>query len=384
MTIGNYPYEKLSDPLNLWKAWKQFRCRIRTVDGGLTDLDRTIQNLIFDAAAELNEGSYFAMQSEPGDLGRNAYAPRGLDQRQIKDAIIQQAVFNVVEPIYAQVFLDCSVLEPRAAAERLRGYRLSGDRYVLRSEIAEGFDSINHELLIQSIGEQTGDDRLLGLIWMWLKTKGITTQTRSFLIRERPPDFTEPVEEPIQSMIDLLSPGDNNGERGVLPAPILQRVFRSIRHLVPERFGTSVILILFTSVSAWAVSRFIHRPISLNKILLAVTALFGALNYNSLLRALGEGPQTRERARPNYQRSNLALLPQSPLVPLFTDIVLHEFDKVMTEAGFHYVRYQDRFAVSTFDRESANQILDFAAHELKRLKLELNPHQTYVKRLGHF
>ena len=87
----------------------------------------------------------------------------------IRDRIVQQAMKNVLEPIFEPMFEDCSYgFRPgrncHQAIEKIRGYRDNGYGYVIDADIQSYFDSIDHETLIDMIAERVADGRVLRMI----------------------------------------------------------------------------------------------------------------------------------------------------------------------------------------------------------------------------
>ncbi len=72
----------------------------------------------------------------------------------VRDRIVQQAVKNILEPIFEPQFKDCSVgfrpgRSAHDAAARLRAYAEKGYRWVVDADIQGFFDNLDHGLLLQ-------------------------------------------------------------------------------------------------------------------------------------------------------------------------------------------------------------------------------------------
>jgi RNA-directed DNA polymerase len=87
----------------------------------------------------------------------------------IRDRIVQQALKNVLEPIFEPTFEDCSYgFRPgrncHQAIEKIQEYIEEGNGYVIDADIESYFDTIDHETLIDMIAERIADGRVLRMI----------------------------------------------------------------------------------------------------------------------------------------------------------------------------------------------------------------------------
>ncbi len=94
----------------------------------------------------------------------------------VKDRVVQQAVVNVIEPIFDETFHPSSYgYRPNrsqhqavAKAERfMNRYRLT---HVVDMDLSKCFDTLDHELIIEAVGEKISDSRVLKLIKEFLKS----------------------------------------------------------------------------------------------------------------------------------------------------------------------------------------------------------------------
>lgn len=92
----------------------------------------------------------------------------------VTDRVLQRAVLNVLEMPLDRKFLDCSFgYRPRRglqdAVGRIIEHRNAGLTWVLDADIDAFFDSLDHELLMQFLGEEISDAGVLNLIALWLQ-----------------------------------------------------------------------------------------------------------------------------------------------------------------------------------------------------------------------
>src|SRR6266581_931990 len=113
---------------------------------------------------------------------RRVYIPKGdgsgrqrpLGIPTFEDKVLQRAVVMALEPIYEQMFLDCSYgFRPgRGQHDALRTLRdhimETGCGWVLEGDIESFFDSVSHSALRKVLRQRVSDGVLLRLIGKWL------------------------------------------------------------------------------------------------------------------------------------------------------------------------------------------------------------------------
>jgi len=94
----------------------------------------------------------------------------------VKDRVVQQAIVNVIGPIFEETFHPSSYgYRPKrsqqqavAKAERfMNRYNLG---YVVDMDLSKCFDTFNHDLMIEAVSEKISDGRVLNLIERFLKS----------------------------------------------------------------------------------------------------------------------------------------------------------------------------------------------------------------------
>ena len=106
----------------------------------------------------------------------------------VADRMIQQAIAQVLEPLFEPTFSASSYgFRPKRnghqAIRKAREYYDEGYRYVVDIDLEKYFDTVNHDILINMLREQVHDEGLIVLIRKYLKSgvmrSGMTSPTET-------------------------------------------------------------------------------------------------------------------------------------------------------------------------------------------------------------
>jgi group II intron reverse transcriptase/maturase len=91
------------------------------------------------------------------------------------DRMVQQALVQVLQPVFEQTFSDSSFgFRPKRSAQqamkRAKGYYEEGYTYVVDLDLEKFFDTVNHDLLIKMVRETVKDEAVITLIRKFLKS----------------------------------------------------------------------------------------------------------------------------------------------------------------------------------------------------------------------
>lgn len=105
-------------------------------------------------------------------LGSKKKRPLGIPV--INDRVCQQAVHNVLSPVFDEYFHEESHgfrvgRSTHTAAKRVEELRKQGFRKVVDLDIRGFYDHLDHEILMKLVRQVVKDRRVLGLIRGWLK-----------------------------------------------------------------------------------------------------------------------------------------------------------------------------------------------------------------------
>lgn len=168
--------DKVSRPETLSRAWRQVAGNAgasgvddQSVEGFRLHADRYLQEL----GEALRADRYRAQAVRGVEIPKGAGQVRRLGIPTIKDRIVQTAVKLVIEPIFEQEFSANSYgFRPqRGCKDALRVVDQAlqaGQCWVVDADIANYFDSIPREALMQRIEQRISDGRVLALLRDWL------------------------------------------------------------------------------------------------------------------------------------------------------------------------------------------------------------------------
>jgi len=93
----------------------------------------------------------------------------------VKDRVIQQAIAQMLTPIYEPLFTEGSFgYRPGRSAQdaiyRIRGYADEGHEWAVLLDLSKYFDTLNHEKLLNLLRREVKDERVIQLIKRFLKS----------------------------------------------------------------------------------------------------------------------------------------------------------------------------------------------------------------------
>ena len=170
--------ERLTDYSNLHKAYQQVRR-----NGGSSGVDKQsiedfgvwFNNHYQTLQDELMSGTYVPQPVKGVQIPKPQGGYRQLGIPTVRDRVVQQAINQVLQPLYDPKFSPSSFgFRPRRGAHdalrRACEIVKSGKSTVVDIDLAKFFDEVNHNRLLWFLSTRIGDKRMLSLIRRILKT----------------------------------------------------------------------------------------------------------------------------------------------------------------------------------------------------------------------
>lgn len=129
--------------------------------------------------ARLLAGDYGPQPIRRVDIPKPQGGMRTLGIPTLTDRLIQQALHQVLNPLYEPDFSDSSYgfrpgRSAHQAVEAARQYAADGRRWVVDMDLEQFFDRVDHDLLMGKLAKQVGDARVLKLIRRYLRAGMMT------------------------------------------------------------------------------------------------------------------------------------------------------------------------------------------------------------------
>jgi len=177
--IGNAHEELMSavvDRLNMQKAYARV-CRNKGaggVDGmEVADLGDYLKTHWAEHRKALLEGGYRPQPVRKVEIPKPGGGKRQLGIPTVLDRLIQQALHQVLSPVFEPGFSDASYgfrpgRNASQAVQQARDYVEAGHRWVVDIDLEAFFDRVNHDMLMARVARQVKDKRVLKLIRAYL------------------------------------------------------------------------------------------------------------------------------------------------------------------------------------------------------------------------
>ena len=170
--------EKVLDRDNLNRAFKKVKANKGApgIDGmTVEDVPEWLREHKGELLESIRNGKYKPSPVRRKEIPKPDGGVRKLGIPTVIDRIIQQAIAQVLIPIYEPKFSDGSYgYRPNRSAQdairKVRDYAEEGYRYAVSLDLSKYFDTLNHELLMNMLRETIHDKRLIELIKKYLKS----------------------------------------------------------------------------------------------------------------------------------------------------------------------------------------------------------------------
>jgi group II intron reverse transcriptase/maturase len=168
---------------NLEKAWlrvKQNKGSAGIDDVSILEFEQNLSKNLAEIQRSLKENRYTPKPVKRVFIPKDKGKTRPLGIPIVRDRVVQQALKNVLEPIFEEIFLPQShgyrpITDAHAAVSKAEAYLEKGYHWVVDADIEGFFDHVDHQILMDLVCEKVSDGRVLSLIESFLKS-GIMNQ----------------------------------------------------------------------------------------------------------------------------------------------------------------------------------------------------------------
>lgn len=170
-------FEEVFAADNLRRAWKQVRA-----NKGAAGVDGMRIDHFLDWAkchwqqceAQLRKGSYRPRSVKRVEIDKPDGGKRQLGIPTVLDRVIQQAIAQILSPIFEPTFSENSFgFRPKRnaqqAVKQVQGYIKQKRHIAVDVDLSKFFDRVNHDLLMTKLSTRIRDKRLLTLIGYYLR-----------------------------------------------------------------------------------------------------------------------------------------------------------------------------------------------------------------------
>ncbi len=176
---------------NMVRAYKQVRKNggAAGIDGMTTqDMPEYLEKHYARMIQQISDGSYHPQPVRRVEIPKPDGGVRLLGVPTVIDRMIQQAIAQILTPIFERTFSENSYgfrpgRSAHQAIRQARDYYNAGYRRVVDLDLSKYFDTINHELLLNMLRKEISDDKLIAIIKRFLKSgvmvNGVCCRTES-------------------------------------------------------------------------------------------------------------------------------------------------------------------------------------------------------------
>lgn len=175
--MTNNLMEQICERANMNRAYRKVKANkgAAGVDGiSIERLPTYIREHKEEFLVELLDGSYQPELVRGVQIPKPDGSKRQLGIPTVLDRVIQQAILQILEPIYEPKFSNSSYgFRPNRSAQmalrQAREYLRDGYKYVVDMDLEKFFDRVNHDILMERLSRNISDKRLLRIIRRYLE-----------------------------------------------------------------------------------------------------------------------------------------------------------------------------------------------------------------------
>jgi RNA-directed DNA polymerase len=169
--------EQVVERSNMWLAYQRVVANkgAAGVDGmAVTGLKDCLKVHWPSVKKALLDGRYLPQPVRRVDIPKPAGGVRTLGVTTVVDRLIQQALHQVLSPVFEAGFHERSYgfragRSAQQAVSQAHAYVREGRRWVVDLDIEKFFDRVNHDVLMARVARRVGDERVLKLVRCYLE-----------------------------------------------------------------------------------------------------------------------------------------------------------------------------------------------------------------------
>ena len=169
--------EAVLSPANLHRAWRRVKSNRGApgIDGlRIEDFPAYAHEQWPAIRQSLNDGRYQPQPVRRVTIPKNGGGERALGIPTVVDRVIQQAIAQVMTPIFDPEFSDASYgFRPKRSAhgalKQVQADIKAGYRIAVDLDLAKFFDNVDHDILMARVARRISDKQLLALIGRYLR-----------------------------------------------------------------------------------------------------------------------------------------------------------------------------------------------------------------------
>ena len=174
--------EQIVAPENMRRAWKQVKRNKGApgVDGRTIDETASLLRNHYEEIKErLSNGTYQPQPVQRVEIPKPGGGVRRLGVPTVLDRLIQQAVYQVLSPLFEPGFSETSYgfrpgRSTHDAVLKAREVQRDGKRWVVDMDLKAFFDEVDHDILMGRVRRKVKDRRVNRLINLYLKAGVLT------------------------------------------------------------------------------------------------------------------------------------------------------------------------------------------------------------------
>ena len=183
--MANY-FEQVCKTVTLKNAWEKVQKKGSA--GGLDGInpgdfsEKKAESMLSNLQKELLNQTYLPIPYDRSAIPKfnEANEKRQLSLPAVKDKIVQQAVVEILNPVFEKKFYDCSYAYRKGKghykAIRRAEHIITTQKiaWSIPMDVDNFFDTLDHNLLLTQFSKEVDDAKLIKLIKLWIKTGSIT------------------------------------------------------------------------------------------------------------------------------------------------------------------------------------------------------------------